>query len=296
MIILKDKQAVLLQPQNLAQITTVIPSAKIVGTAKGPMVAVPHRPDETRVLRSLGYDVPSPMQMYYDFPAKFKPFEAQRISAEFATMNDRCFILNSMGLGKTITTLWAYDYLKKCGQVRSMLVVCPLSTLERTWADEAFFSFPQYKVNVLYGTKEKRLKLLKDPADIYLINTDGAKIIVDELAARRDIDLIVIDELALMRTKTTDRWKALNTICNKQTPRRVWGLTGSPIPNSPADAYAQIRLVTPNNKDCPLYYNSFRNQVMTQVNQFKWLPKPDSAAYVHRVMQARRAISVSTNA
>lgn len=292
MIILKDKQAVLLQPKNPAQITTVIPSAKIVKTAKGPMVAVPHRPDETRVLRSLGYDVPSPMQMYYDFPAKFKPFEAQRISAEFATMNDRCFILNSMGLGKTITTLWAYDYLKKCGQVRSMLVVCPLSTLERTWADEAFFSFPQYKVNVLYGTKEKRLKLLKDPADIYLINTDGAKIIVDELAARRDIDLIVIDELALMRTKTTDRWKALNTICNKQTPRRVWGLTGSPIPNSPADAYAQIRLVTPNNKDCPLYYNSFRNQVMTQVNQFKWLPKPDSAAYVHRVMQPAVRFSI----
>lgn len=102
----------------------------------------------------------------------------------------------------------------------------------------------------------------------------------------------MIDELALMRTKTTDRWKALNTICNKQTPRRVWGLTGSPIPNSPADAYAQIRLVTPNNKDCPLYYNSFRNQVMTQVNQFKWLPKPDSAAYVHRVMQPAVRFSI----
>ena len=98
MIILKDKQAVLLQPDDPAQITTVIPTAKIVNSAKGKMVAVPHRPDETRVLRTLGFNVPSPMQMYYNFPAKFKPFEAQRISAEFATMNDRCFILNSMGL------------------------------------------------------------------------------------------------------------------------------------------------------------------------------------------------------
>ena len=292
MIILKDKQAVLLQPADPAQITTVIPTAKIVNSAKGKMVAVPHRPDETRVLRTLGFNVPSPMQMYYNFPAKFKPFEAQRISAEFATMNDRCFILNSMGLGKTITTLWAYDYLKKCGQVNSMLVVCPLSTLERTWADEIFFSFPQYKVNVLYGTKEKRLRLLEDPADIYLVNTDGAKILADALADRKDINLIVIDELALMRTKTTDRWKALNKICNGSVVRRVWGLTGSPVPNSPADAFAQVKLVTPENPDCPKYFNTFRNQVMTQVNQFKWLPKPNAVETVHKVMQPAVRFSI----
>lgn len=292
MLILKDKKAVLLQVEDTAQITTVIPTAKVVNTAKGKMVAIPHRPDETRVLRSLGFDVPSPMQLYYDFPAKFKPFEAQRISAEFATMNNRCFILNSMGLGKTITTLWAYDYLKKCGQVKSMLVICPLSTMERTWGDEIFFSFPQYKFKTLYGSKDKRLKLLNEPADIYIINTDGAKIIVDELADRKDIDLVVIDELALMRTKTTDRWKALDKICNKQTPRKVWGLTGSPIPNSPADAFAQVKLVTPNNKAIPKYYTSFKNQVMYQVNQFKWLPKPDAVETVHKAMQPAVRFSI----
>lgn len=292
MLILKDKQAVLLQPKDPAQITTVIPTAKVVSTGKGNMVAVPHKPEETKVLRSLGFDVPSPMQMYYNFPAKFTPFEAQRISAEFATMHDRCFILNSMGLGKTITTLWAFDYLRKCGEVKSMLVVCPLSTLERTWADEAFFSFPQYKVNVLYGTKDKRKKLLEDPADIYLINTDGTKIIVDELEDRDDIDLVVIDELALMRTKTTERWKTLNKICNGKIARKVWGLTGSPVPNSPADAFAQVKLVTPSNPECPKYFNSFRNQVMTQVNQFKWLPKPDSAQTVHKVMQPAVRFSI----
>lgn len=253
---------------------------------------MPHRPDETRVLRSLGFDVPAPMQLYYDFPAKFKPFEAQRISAEFATMNNRCFILNSMGLGKTITTLWAFDYLKKCHQVKSMLVVCPLSTLERTWGDEIFFSFPQYKVNTLYGTRDKRLKLLEDPADIYLVNTDGAKIIADALADRKDIDLVVIDELALMRTKTTDRWKALDKICNKQTPRKVWGLTGSPIPNSPADAFAQIKLVTPNSKLVPKYFTAFKNEVMYQVNQFKWLPKPGAADRVHEAMQPAVRFSI----
>jgi SNF2 family DNA or RNA helicase len=166
MIILKDKQALLFRLNEPTRITTVIPTSKTVKVKGVDMVAVPHRPDETKTLRALGFDVPAPMQAYYKFPAKFTPFAAQRVSAEFASMNDRCFILNSMGLGKTITTLWAYDYLRKVKQVKSVLVVCPLSTMERTWADEAFFSFPQYKVKVLYGTRERRLKLLKEPADL----------------------------------------------------------------------------------------------------------------------------------
>jgi SNF2 family DNA or RNA helicase len=95
----------------------------------------------------------------------------------------------------------------------------------------------------------------------------------------------VIDELALMRNQSTDRWKALNAICNKQVKRKVWGLTGSPIPNSPADAYAQVKLVTPFNKKLPKYFGAFRNQVMTQINQFKWVPKADAVDTVHELMQ-----------
>lgn len=285
MLIVKDKQAVLFKLREPARITTVIPKAKQISIKGEQMVAVPHRPEETRTLRSLGFDVPAPMQIYYDYPAKFKPFNAQRISAEFATMNDRCFILNSMGMGKTITTLWAFDYLRRCKEVKSMLVVCPLSTLERTWADEIFYSFPQYKVNVLYGSREKRIRLLNDKADIYLVNTDGAKIIRDELEDRDDIDLIVIDELALMRNQGTDRWKALNQICNKQTKRRVWGLTGSPIPNAPTDAYAQVKLVTPENNRLPRFFGTFRNSVMYQINQFKWAPKKEAVDIVHKLMQ-----------
>lgn len=292
MLIIEDKQALLFKLREPGRITTVIPTAKMVKFGEDDLVAVPHRPSETRILRNLGFEVPSPMGMYYKFPAKFKPFEAQRISAEFATMNDRCFILNSMGLGKTITTLWAFDYLRSCGQVKSMLVVCPLSTMERTWADEAFYSFPRYKVNVVYGSREKRIKLLNDPADIYLINTDGIKIIQEELKDRDDIDLIVVDELALFRNAATDRWKSLNIICNKQVQRKVWGLTGSPVPNAPTDAWAQVKLVNPTNPDLPRYYTNFKHRTMLQLSQFKWAPKPDAVNTVHKVMQPAVRFSI----
>ena len=60
---------------------------------------------------------------------------------------------------------------------------------------------------------------------------------------REDIDLIVVDELASFRNSGTARWKALNTLLNgdKKTGNKpkpwVWGLTGTPIPNEPTDAW-----------------------------------------------------------
>lgn len=287
MLVYTPKKAVIFKTKEPTKFTTVIPTAKAFKWRGDTVVAVPHRPDETRVLRNMGYDVPAPMNLYYPYNGLFKPFEAQKITAEFASMNRRGFILNSMGLGKTITTLWAYDYLRSIGAVHSALVVCPISVMERTWADEIFKSFPHLQANVVYGPREKRLKLLAQKADIYIINTDGLKIIKDDLATRKDIDIIVIDEVALFRNHTAQRWKAANEVCNKQLNgmRYVWGLTGSPTPNSPTDAFGQIKLVTPANTECPKYFGRFRDLTMLQLTQFKWVPKQDAAETVHRIMQ-----------
>lgn len=286
-VVVKDKKAVVFRLRKPEKITSVIPTAKPFKWNGDTYVAVPHKPDETIVMRNLGYDIPSPMNLYYPYEGRYTPFDAQRTTAEFASMHPRCFILNSMGLGKTITTLWAIDYLRKVGVVHKVLVICPISVMERTWADEVFRSFPEVKVNVLYGTRTKRIKLLEDPADIYIINTDGIKIIEDELEFREDIDLVVIDEVALFRNSACARWKSANKICNKQLGgrRRVWGLTGSPTPNAPTDAFGQIKLVTPGNPDCPKYFGRYRDLVMTQLTQFKFIPKRDAAETVFRTMQ-----------
>lgn len=288
-VVYKPKHAVILRVKNPEKITGVIRKAKrFVDPGSGnEFVAVPHFPKETIQLRQLGIEgIPDPMETYYEYPGKFKPFDAQRITAQFASMNERCFILNSMGLGKTITSLWAFDYLHSIGYVHKALVVCPISVMERTWADEVFRSFPDYKVSVLYGSAAKRKKLLAEEADIYVINTDGQKIIKDELAKRDDIDLIIIDELALFRNSRADRWKSMNEICNKQLggKRRVWGLTGSPIPNSPEDAFGQMKLVNPSNPVVPKSFISWRDRVMIKVDMFNWKPKASATESVHRAM------------
>lgn len=283
--ILTDKKAVVFKLKQPERITTVIPTAKLVNHKGNTLVAVPHKPDETKVLRNLGFDVPDPMRYYYEFSGRFKPFEAQVETASFLAMNDRAFCLNSMGLGKTVTSLWAYDYMRHTKQVRKALIICPLSTMERTWADEVFKTFPHLDYVVVYGSRDKRKKLLKQDADLYIINTDGIKTIVDDLKDRDDIDLIIVDEIAMFRNASTDRWKTLNNICNKQVQRRVWALTGSPVPNEPTDAWAQCRVVVPHSEDVPKYFGKFRDLVMRQITQFKWVAKDNALDIVRQSMQ-----------
>jgi SNF2 family DNA or RNA helicase len=285
MLVRKDKKALVLKLRNPAKVTTVVPTAKLVQHNGQTLVAVPHRPDEVRVLRNLGFNAPDPMQYYYKFPGRFKPFQAQIETANFLSMHDRAFCLNSMGLGKTVTSLWAFDYMRDAKMVKRALVICPLSTMERTWADEVFRTFPHLDASVLYGTRERRLKLLKQEADVYIINTDGIKTIADELAKRPDIDLIIVDEMAMFRNSSTERWKTLDKICNKQSSRRIWALTGAPIPHEPTDAWAQCRIVNPTNPNVPKYFGRFRDMVMKQITQFKWVPRPDALETVYKVMQ-----------
>jgi SNF2 family DNA or RNA helicase len=288
MLIHKEKKAVILKLRNPARVTTVIPTAVTVQHKGMPLVAVPHRPDETRVLRNLGFEVPDPMPIHYQWPkvsGRHDPFAAQRETASFLAMHSRAYCLNGMGTGKTNSALWAYDYLRRTKQVKKMLVVCPLSTMERTWADSVFQTFPHLDSAVLHGTRERRLKLLEQDVNVYIINIDGVGVIKQALANRPDIDLIVVDELALARNSGTERWKVLNEICNKQGSRRVWGMTGSPTPNAPTDAWAQCRLVTPDNNEVPKYFSKFRDQVMRQLTQFKWVARPEANDVIHKMMQ-----------
>ena len=284
MLVIKSKKSLVFKLKNPNRITTVIPTARTFDFKGDTLVAVPHRIDETRVLNNMGFSVPSPVNYYYDWPGMFTPFQAQKATVDFLSLNPRAFCLNGMGSGKTMATLWAFDYLRKQGKATRLLVSAPLSTLERTWADEVFKGFPHLEYAVLYGAKDKRLKLLEQKADVYLINHHGVKIISDALKSRDDIDLIVIDEIAQAgRNASTDMWKAHNVICNKQVERQVWGLTGTPTPNEPTDAWAQCRLIVPTS--VPPYFKRFKEQVMKQVGPFTWVPKPNATEVVRDVMQ-----------
>lgn len=286
MIVSKKHRALVLKLRDPNRVTSVVPGAKLLKHKGSTYVVVKHKLDEVKILRNIGIEAPSPILHYYDWPGRFKPFKAQLEAAAFMSLHNRAFNLSDMGTGKTLATLWAYDYLREQGKVNKMLVITPLSTLERTWADEVFSHFPHLTVAVLYGSREKRLKLLNTDADIYLINHDGIKVngFVEAMKERQDINLVVVDEISQMaRNAGTDRFKALHQLVRSTPPRQAWGLTGTPTPNAPTDAWAQCRLIVP--EKVPVYFNKFKASVMKQLSTFVWIPRPDAMDIVHEAMQ-----------
>jgi SNF2 family DNA or RNA helicase len=231
-------------------------------------VELEHTPRTTIPLRAVGIECPASVRTNYDWCGG-TPFEIQVRTVELLTENPRSYCLNSMGTGKTRCVLWAFDYLKKLGLVRKMLVVAPLSTMTFTWGHEILQATPHLRWAVLYGDANKRRRTLADPdVDVYIINHDGLRIVAQEIIERDDIEVLCLDELAVFRN-TTLRTKIAKKIADAKTI--VWGLTGSPMPNAVTDIWNQVRIITP--WRVPKYFSHLRDELMYRVSQFKWVNK-----------------------
>ena len=275
----------LVVPKSTA-VANMFPTAKVVDLKGKPFHLVPHKPAECFILRTMGYEVPAPILTHYDWPGQFKPFDAQKQTAGLLTMNKRAYVLNSMGTGKTSAALWAWDYLYGNNLAKKVLVICPLSTMKFTWAREIFGTLP-HRTSIVchHASKAKRIERLNDPnADVYIINHDGVKLLNDEIARLIKagvIDTIIIDELAVYRNGTSQRTKAMKVLAHGAN--WVWGMTGSPMPRSPTDVWAQCQIITP--ATVPKFFGHFRDKVMTRLTQFKYVPKKDAVDTAFSVMQ-----------
>jgi SNF2 family DNA or RNA helicase len=243
---------------------------------------VPHGMRETLLLRHMGYKVPNPMGLYYDWPhpEDEPPFKVQTVTSILLSENPRAYVLNDMGTGKTRTVYWTWDFLYQQRLAGKMLVVCKLSNLRDPWTNEAFKILPGRKVNILHGSRKDRLRLLEDPADIYVINYGGLRVIYKELLLRKDITCLVLDELAMCRNNS-DRTKLVKKLAKGFAT--VWGLSGSPIPNAPTDVYHQVKIVTPSR--APDTFRMAQEQLMTRVSQYVWRPKLNAIEAAYSMMQ-----------
>lgn len=275
----EPSKSLILKLRNPERVTQHIPRARVVPVDGVPYTQVKFGLDEARVLRNLGIAAPSPIRYFYDWPIRVpgvpnaKPFEHQVTSAEFFTLNSRCINLSDMGTGKTKSASWSADYLMKLGVIRKAIVVCPKSTMDAVWADEIQNNFlGRRKVVVLTGSRERRLKLLAQDADFYIINHDGLKVISDALAKRSDINLWIYDEASAVRNPQSQRHKLFAKLVRPTD--WMWLMTGTPCPKEPTDVWGLAKLL--GSKTIPHYFTAFRNDLMMQITQYKWVPKPDA--------------------
>lgn len=136
------------------------------------------------------------------------------------------------------------------------------------------------KISVAYGSARKRKEIIQADAEYVIINFDGVQIVKNEII-NGGFDLIVIDEASAYKNAQTDRWKTMRDICKHV--KGLWMLTGTPAAQSPVDAYGLAKLVNP--EGVPKFFGMFRDQVMTMVSKYRWIPKPQAKAIVHNILQ-----------
>lgn len=247
------------------------------------MMLVPHKLDETQVLRNLGYEVQPPVMLAYDWPGP-APFDAQRITTALITTHKRSFVFNGLGTGKTRSVLYAHDFMKKnVPNHGALLVTAPLSTLRQTWLREIQLYFPWMRAEVLYGSKAKREAALFRPADVYIINHDGVEVIVQELVeCLPKFSFACLDELSVYKNPNTKLWKATNRVVSNID--RLTGLTGTPMALESLDAYGQIKIINPSLLRGESR-SRFREKVQIKVSDFKWVDRRGAVDEIYKLMQ-----------
>lgn len=273
-----ENKALLLTLRNPERITAVIPKSKQLEDGR---VLVKWGLDEAQVLKNLQVkNVPSPILGHYAWPGMYKPFNHQKETASFLTLHRRAFCFSEQGTGKTGGIIWAADYLMQTGRIKRALVICPLSIMQAAWQADLFRIAMHRRVDIAYGSANRRKEIIKGDADFVIINYDGVEIVEEEIA-NAGFDLVVVDEANAYKTSTTKRWKCLNRLIKHDT--WLWMATGTPAAQSPIEAYGLAKLVNP--KGVPPYFTSFKDMVMYKATQFKWLPKPHAAQVVHAALQ-----------
>lgn len=280
MLVIPEKKKLVIDSTANDAVLTCMPHAKKLTLDGKDMVALNYGVDEALVLKNMGFSVPAPILHYYNWPGRFQPMDHQKETAAFLTMHKRALCLNAPGTGKSISSIWAADFLLDQGVAKKVLIVAPLSTLTVVWGRELKHHLPHRSFVVCTGTKEKRERLLATPGVQYvIINHDGFTNMREQLTG---FDVVIYDEATALKSPSSQRYKIFAKWMDERKPW-LWMLTGTPISQTPADAWTLARLCA--SPTVPKSFTSFKDMVMQKVSTFRWIPRPDALETCRKVLQ-----------
>lgn len=277
-----ENRALKLHLRKPAQVLNTIPKSAVVSEQNGiTEVLVNWGVEEAQVLKNLRIkNVPSPITARYKWSGTREPFTHQKQTAAFLTLNRRAYVFSDPGTGKTLSIIWAADYLLKLKLIKRVLIICPVSVMRAAWVNDLFHGAMHRSVDVAHGTRQQRTDVIKGDAQFIIINFDGVQTVLKELG-EGGFDLVIIDEANYVKTATTDRWKAINQLIKPDT--WLWMVTGTPASQSPLDAYGLTKMMHPST--APRTFGIFRDMMMTKISNFKWIPKSIATQKVNEILQ-----------
>lgn len=175
---------------------------------------------------------------------EFIPRPYQRYAIKRIVDTPAIALLLDMGMGKTVSTLTAINELMYDRfEVRRVLVIAPLRVALSTWSDECetWTHTRGLRISVAVGDWETRVAALRAQADIYVVNRDVVKWLVEHYRDKWPFDMVVIDESSSFKNPASQRFRALRKV--RPLIKRVVLLTGTPAPNGLMDLWSQFYLL-----------------------------------------------------
>lgn len=171
----------------------------------------------------------------------------QNYCVSFIEEHPEALLILEMGLGKTVISLTAIeDLMYDSFEVNKTLVIAPLRVARDVWPQEKdLWSHTRHlRMSVMIGTCQERVRALKTDADVYVINRENIRWLVDYLERHHTpwpFDCVVVDEISSFKNYKSQRYKALR----KARPfiKRIWGLTGTPASNGLLDLFGEVAII-----------------------------------------------------
>ena len=174
---------------------------------------------------------------------KYNPHNYQDYASKFILNQKAVAIFLECGMGKTVITLTAIaELLHNYFEIIRVLVIAPLR-VGMVWEEEVkkWDHLNHLRISKVLGSEKERIQALNSTADIYVINRENTKWLVDYYKKNWPFDMVVLDELSSFKSPKAQRFKALRKV--RPFVKRVVGLTGTPAPNGLIDLWSQVYLL-----------------------------------------------------
>lgn len=225
----------------------------------------------------------------------FTPHAYQMRAIEKMAQNPGFALLLDPGLGKTSIALAALSVFKHHKVLGAMLVIAPLRPMMLTWPAEVakWDQFKGLRVSIIHGGPTQRRAAMAKAADVYLTNPENVAWLAEYVATPlanawgETPKMLVVDESTRFKNQASQRFKALRAILPMFD--RSYILTGTPVPQSVEDLFAQMQLVDRGER-LGRFITHFRKTYM-QAEQIrvgggrvveKWHPMPDAAERIFK--------------
>ena len=185
---------------------------------------------------------------------KVSPFKYQEEGINYGINHNKWLLLDDMGLGKSYQAICIAQELFKLGEIEHCFIICGVNSLKTNWKKE-IQKFTNMSCMILgerinskgksvFESVEYRANQLKNKIDEFFIITNIETLRDDRIVdafntSVNNFGMIVFDELQVCKDINSIQGKNLFKI---DAPYKL-GMTGTPIINSPLDAYVPLKWI-----------------------------------------------------